>query len=73
MLWDEDECGRTKVMRISRKPSQLQVTKNQKEVKNVEYFNFLGCMITKDARCLRETKTNISVKKGALNRNKTFH
>jgi hypothetical protein len=35
-----------KTMRISRQPTPLQI-------KNVEEFNYLGSMITNDARCTR--------------------
>jgi hypothetical protein len=50
MLWDGDECGRTKVMRISREPSSLQVVIEQKQMDNVKYFNYLLSIITNDAR-----------------------
>ena len=31
----------TKIMRISRQPSQVQIMIGQKQSKNVEYFNYL--------------------------------
>jgi hypothetical protein len=43
--------GKTKVKRISRKPSPLQIMVDQKQLENVEYFNDLGSMIPYDARC----------------------
>jgi hypothetical protein len=38
-------------MRISRQPSQVEIRIDQKQLENVEYFMYLGSMITSDARC----------------------
>jgi len=38
--------GKTKVMRISRKPSPILIMIDQKPLQKVEYFNYLGSMIT---------------------------
>jgi len=46
----------TKVMRISREPSPIQIMTDQKQLKNVEYFNYLGSMITNNASCTKEIK-----------------
>jgi hypothetical protein len=35
---------KTKVMRISRQPSQIKIMIDQKQLENVEYFNYLGSM-----------------------------
>jgi hypothetical protein len=43
------------VMRIARKPSPLQVTIDQKQLENVEYFKHLDSMITNGARCTKYT------------------
>jgi hypothetical protein len=42
----EIKVEKTKVMRISRKPSPLQTMTDQNQLKNVEYFNCLGSVIT---------------------------
>jgi len=42
----EGNMGKTKVMRISRKLSSIQIIIDQKPLQNVEYFNYLGRMIT---------------------------
>jgi hypothetical protein len=42
---------KAKVIRISRQPFPLQIMIDQKP-DNVEYFNYLGNMITNDARCI---------------------
>ena len=55
MLWNGNECGKkTKVMRITREPSPLQVMIDQKRLENVEYFKNLGSTITNDARYTHE-------------------
>jgi hypothetical protein len=36
---------------------------DQKQLENVEYFNYLGNVITNDARCPRESKATISMGK----------
>jgi hypothetical protein len=45
----EMKVERNKVMRISRQPSPTQIMVDQKQPKNVEYFNYLGSMITNDS------------------------
>jgi hypothetical protein len=42
----EMNMGKTEVMRISKRPSPIQIMINQKPLQNVEYFNYLGSMIT---------------------------
>ena len=46
----------TKVMRISREPSPIQIMTDQKQLKNVEYLNYLGSMITNNVSCTKEIK-----------------
>jgi hypothetical protein len=41
----------------------------QKQLENVEYFNHLGSMTTKDARCTREIKSRTAMAKAAFNIN----
>ena len=50
-------ADKTKVMRISREPFPIQNVIDQKEVENVEYFTYLGSMITNDSRHPREIKS----------------
>jgi hypothetical protein len=45
---------------------------DQKQLKNVEYFSYLGSMITNDARCTREIKSRISMAKAAFNKKKNL-
>jgi hypothetical protein len=46
----EINVEKTKVMRISRQSSPLQIM-TSKTMGNVEYLNYLGSLITNDARC----------------------
>jgi hypothetical protein len=62
----------TKVMRISRQPSPLYITIDQKQLENVEYFNYWGSLITNDARCTREIKSRIATAKAAFNTKTLF-
>jgi hypothetical protein len=68
----EINVEKTKVMRVSRQPSQIKITTDQKQLENVEYFNYLGNMITNDARCTCEIKTRIAMAKAAFNKKKTL-
>jgi hypothetical protein len=68
----EMNVEKTKIMRISRQPSPIQIMTYQKQLENVEYFNYLGDMITNDARCTREIKYRIAMTKAAFSK-KTFH
>jgi hypothetical protein len=52
----EMHVGKTKVMTISREPSPLQIMIGQKQLENLEYFYYLGTMITYYARCTGEIK-----------------
>jgi hypothetical protein len=59
-------------MRISRQPSRIKIRIDQKQLENVEYFVYLGSMITNDARFTCETKSRITMAKAALNKKKTL-
>ena len=56
-------------MGISRQPSPLQ-KKIDKKLENVKYFNYLGSMLTTDARCTHEIKFMISKLKAAFTQKK---
>jgi len=57
-----------KVMGILRQPSPLRITKDQRQLENVEYFNYLGSMIMNDARCMLEIKSRIAMAKAAFSK-----
>jgi hypothetical protein len=47
----EMSVEKPKVRRISKQPSPVQIMIDQKQLGNVEYLNYLGTIITDDARC----------------------
>jgi len=49
-MWNGIECGKTKVVRISRQPSPLRIMIDEKQLENMDYFNCLESMIRNDTR-----------------------
>jgi hypothetical protein len=45
---------------------------DQKQLENVEYFNYLDSMTTNDARCTRESKSGIAMAKAAFKKQKNL-
>jgi hypothetical protein len=45
---------------------------HKKQLENVKYLNYFGSIITNDARCTREIKCRISIKKIAFNKKALF-
>jgi hypothetical protein len=43
-----------------------------KQLENVEYFNYLGSMITNGASCTREIEYRIAMAKAAFNKKKNL-
>jgi hypothetical protein len=62
MLWTEINVEKTKVIRISRETSPLQITIHKKQLQNAEYFKYFGSMINY-ARSIREIKSWIAMQK----------
>jgi hypothetical protein len=52
--------------------SPMKIMIDQKQLENVEYFKYLGSMITNDARCTREIKYRIAMAKAAFNKKTLF-
>ena len=50
----------------------MQVLLYEKQVQNVEYFNYFGDMVTNDATFTREIKSMIAMAKEALNKKKVL-
>jgi hypothetical protein len=50
----------------------MKIMIDQKQLENVVYFNYLGSMITNDARCTREIKSRIAMAKTAFNKKKNL-
>jgi hypothetical protein len=68
MLWGGNKRRKDVVMSISRQPSPVQIMIDQKQLQNVEYFNYLGSMITNDARCTHEIKSMTAMAKAVFNK-----
>jgi len=63
---------KTKVMRISRQPSPVTITIDQKQLENLKCFKYLGSMLTDDGRCTCEIKSRIVMAKLHLTRRRIF-
>jgi hypothetical protein len=64
----EMNLDKVKILRIS----AIQIMIDQKQPEYVEYFSYLGTMITNDARCVSEIKSRIAMEKTAFNKNKNL-
>jgi hypothetical protein len=62
----------SKVMKISKELSPLQIMINEKHLVTVGYFNCFGSTITNDAGCTREIKSRIAMVKATFNRKRTL-
>jgi len=56
----------------SRQPSPIHILIHQKHPENVEYFNYLGSMITNYVRCTCEIKSRIAMANKAFNKMPLF-
>ena len=68
----DTNVDKNKVMRISRKPSQLQIITDQKQLKNVEYLKYLCSMVINVARCSSDIISSISMAKATFNKRRIF-
>ena len=59
-------------MRISRQPSPVTITIDQKQLENVKCFKYLGSMLADDGRCTFKIKSRIATAKAAFNKKKNF-
>jgi hypothetical protein len=55
-------------MRISGQLFPLKIMINQKQLENLESFNYLGSILTNDGRCTCEIKRRIAMAKAAFNK-----
>jgi hypothetical protein len=65
-------CKKTNIMRISRQLSPVTIMIDQKQLKNVECFKYLGSMLTNDGRCACEIKCSIAMEKSEFNKKKNL-
>jgi hypothetical protein len=49
----------TEIKRISRKPSLMQITIDQRQPENVDYIKYLGSMISNDEKCNMNLNTEL--------------
>jgi hypothetical protein len=68
----EMKVEETKVMRISGQLSAVQIMIDQKQLENVDYFNYLGNMVGNDARCTPEIKSRVTMAKAAFRKHCTL-
>ena len=59
-------------MRILRQPSPVFIIVDQSQLENVKYFNYLGNIITNNARYTRKIKFMIAMAKALFNRKKNL-
>jgi hypothetical protein len=50
----------------------MKIMTDQKQLENVEYFNYLGSLVTNYARCTSEIKSRIAMAKAAFNKKKNL-
>jgi hypothetical protein len=71
MLLNGNECGPIKGNK-NPKAVPIQIMKDQKQLENVEYFNYLGSMTTSDAKCTHDIISRITMAKAAFKKKKLF-
>jgi len=59
-------------MRISRQPFPVKIMIDQKQLENVESYNYLGSILTNDGRCTWEIKCRVAMAKAAFNKKKAL-
>jgi len=72
MLWNGNECGKNKVMRISRQPFPVKIMIDQKQLENVESFKYLGSTLTNDGKCTCEIKCRTATANAAFNKKRAL-
>ena len=69
----EMSAEKSKVVRISREPSPVEVVLDQKQLENVDYFNYLGSMMMNDEWLTWEFKSRITMKSSIWQEEDSFH
>jgi len=68
----EINLEKTKVMRISRQPYPVKIMIDQKQLQNVEFFKYLGSILTNDGRCTCEIRCRVAMAKAAFNKKRAL-
>jgi hypothetical protein len=63
---------KTNVMRISKQPFPVKIMIDQKQLKIVESFNYLGSILTNDGRYTSEIKSRIAMAKATFNKKRAL-
>ena len=64
----EMNIDKSQVMRVSRSNESLQIKVNNRELKEVDYFKYLGSVLTRDGCCARKINRRIAIAKHAFDR-----
>jgi len=64
----EINIEKSQVMRVYRSNESLQIKVNNRELKEVDPFKYLGSVLTSDGYCTREIKMRIAIAKEAFNK-----
>jgi hypothetical protein len=59
-------------MRISSQQFKVKIMIYQKQLENVEYFKYLGSILTNEERCTCEIKCRIAMAKAAFNKKRAL-
>ena len=68
----EINIDKSQVMRVFRSNESLQIKVNNRELKEVDHFKYLGSVLTRDGYCTREIKMRIDISKVTSNRQRTI-
>jgi hypothetical protein len=68
----EMNMDETKVIRMSRHPSSVQIMISETQLENVEYFSYLGNMVRNYVSCTRKIKSRIPMEKQHSTRKRLF-
>jgi hypothetical protein len=60
------------MMLISRQPFPVEIMIDQKQLENLECFNYLGSLITNNARCTHEVSSRTAISKTEFNNEKAL-
>jgi len=63
---------KTKVIRISRQPFPVKIMIDQKQLENLEYFKYLGSILTNDGKCACDIICRIAMAKAAFNKKRAL-
>jgi hypothetical protein len=73
VICNGNECGKTKVIGISRHPFPVKIMIDQKQLLSLVSFKYLGSMLKNDGRCTCEIKSRIAMVKAAFNKKRVLY